>query len=323
MGSNGMLHAFILDGSGNAELLDITKIKQWTPEDGILWLHLNYTDPLAVQFIMSDKYLDDLSKEFLLSEETRPRTTKINNSLMLAFRGVNFNPGADPEDMVSMRLWANENRIITTIRRNLMSVQDIVQSCTNGVGPSNSSEFVVDIARQLIRRMSDVFDTIEDRLAELEEKIIEDEGPELRKHLSNIRRESIAYRRYLSPQRESMIRLYGETIEWLQDIDRLRLREATDQLIRYIEDLDSIRDRATVLHEELVSHISEQTSNRMYVLSLVAAIFLPLSFLTGLFGINVGGIPGSNSKIAFLLFVLVLLGISIVLFWVFKKKKWI
>lgn len=323
MSGPGLIHAFLLDGAGGAKPLSREEAKHWLPEHGILWLHFNYADSQTVQWINDDAQLNDVSKESLLTEETRPRTTTIHDNLLLALRGVNLNPGSDPEDMISLRLWADQHRIITTIKRNLLSVRDIVESFENGEGPCNSSEFIVYLAERLINRMSGTIDDIEDRLADLEEEVLGVGNPKLRQQLSEIRRESIALRRYLAPQREAMIRLYGEKISWLSENDQFRLRATTDELIRYIEDLDSIKDRSMVIHEELVSNLSEQMNNRMYVLSLAAAIFLPLSFLTGLFGINVGGIPGSDSKTAFPLFVLTLGAIAITLLILFKKKKWL
>ena len=74
--------------------------------------------------------------------------------------------------------------------------------------------------------------------------------------------------------------------------------------------------------EELVNRLSEQMNARMYVLSIVAAVFLPLGFLTGLLGINVGGIPGTEYKWGFVL-VCVLIGVLAALqLWFFKRKKW-
>ena len=102
----------------------------------------------------------------------------------------------------------------------------------------------------------------------------------------------------------------------------MRLREVSDKLMRHIEDIDAVRDRAAVTQEELMNRMSDQQNKRMYVLSIVAAIFMPLGFLTGLLGINVGGIPGTNNPAAFLLFLLflcVVVGFQLVLF---KFKKW-
>ena len=89
-----------------------------------------------------------------------------------------------------------------------------------------------------------------------------------------------------------------------------------------MEELDSVRDRSVVLHEELASRLSDQINKRMYVLSLVATIFMPLSFLTGLLGVNLGGIPGADSRWGFLIFVGMILGVFAVQLLYLKKMKW-
>jgi zinc transporter len=129
-------------------------------------------------------------------------------------------------------------------------------------------------------------------------------------------------RRYLSPQRDALTRLTTEHVDWLTPDIRLAIRETTDRLSRYLEDLDSCRDRAAVVFEELTSRMSEEMNKRMYVLSVVAALFLPLGFLTGLFGINVGGIPLAENPSGFfeiILLLIIIVGLQVVLF---KWKRW-
>lgn len=322
MENSGLLHALLFDGVGGAKPLTAEEIDQWIPQNGILWLHFDYTSPQTKHWIRSEDALDSVSQEFLLMEDTRPRVTTIKDNLLLALRGVNLNPQSDPEDMIGIRVWASESKIITTIRRRLLSVADITDSLSNNTGPKNASAFIIDLAYRLISRMGPIVEGIEEMLADLEEQVIDTGDPKTRRQLSTIRRESIVLRRYLSPQREAMHRLYDEKISWLLQEDRMHSREVTDHLLRYIENLDSIRERATVIHEEMVSNLSEQLNNRMYVLSLVAAIFLPLGFLTGLFGINVGGIPGTESKFAFAIFVVMLVAIAIAILSFFKRKQW-
>ena len=145
---------------------------------------------------------------------------------------------------------------------------------------------------------------------------------ELRQKIAEIRRAVISMRRYLAPQRDVMARLYSEKVDWLNEMERMHIREISDRTTRYVEDLDAIRDRATVTQEELNSRLAEQMNKTMYILSIVAGIFLPLGLLTGLLGINVGGIPGTESKWAFTIFCILLLGIAGVQVWLFKRKKW-
>ena len=144
----------------------------------------------------------------------------------------------------------------------------------------------------------------------------------MRAELAELRRDAIKLRRYLAPQREALGRLQSENVSWLTDADRLRLREVSDRLIRHLEDLDAVRERAVVVQEELMSQLSDQLNKRMYVLSIVAAMFLPLGFLTGLLGINVGGIPGSESPYGFMIFSLILIVVIAFQLLYFIRQRW-
>ena len=320
--NDGLIAAYILDGKGGGKRVGWKEIQQWTPTSGLLWVHLKFEAPEAQRWIREESQLDDVVGDALLADESRPRITTFDDGVLVALRGVNLNPGADPEDMVSLRMWAEKNRIITTRRRKLMSVADLCSAVEKGKGPRTSGEFLEDVADRLMVRMGGVIDELEDKAAELEEAVLTEESHELRPKLASIRRDAINLRRYMAPQREAIARLQGEKISWLAEEDRVRLRETYDRLTRYIEDLDAARERAAVTQEELISRLSEQMDNRMYVLSIVAAIFLPLGFLTGLLGINVGGIPGSEYKAAFFVFCLLLVALVVIEVIIFKRKKW-
>ena len=112
-------------------------------------------------------------------------------------------------------------------------------------------------------------------------------------------------------------------MSWIDDYQKIELRETTDQLIRHIEELDTIRDKVILFQEELVNSLTEQMNKKMYILAILSAIFLPLTFLTGLLGIIVGGIPGANHENAFYIFIAILLCIVGFQFFIFKKNKWI
>jgi zinc transporter len=117
--------------------------------------------------------------------------------------------------------------------------------------------------------------------------------------------------------------LQNERISWLGDIDKVHIREIAERTARFIDDLDSARDRAAITQEELNNHLSEQMNKTMYILSIVAAIFLPLGLITGLLGINVGGIPGTENKFAFAYVTAFLVVFAFALVLVFKRKRWI
>ncbi len=320
--NDGLIAAYILDGKGGGRKVGWKEIQEWTVAAGVLWVHLDFTAPEAQRWIKEKSRLEDVIGDALLADESRPRITTFDDGVLVALRGVNLNPGADPEDMVSLRIWAEKDRVVTTRRRKLLSVADICSAIEKGKGPRTSGEFLEDVADRLMVRMGGVIGELEDKAAELEEAMLTAESHELRPMLASIRRDAINLRRYMAPQREAIARLQSEKVDWLGEEDRVRLRETYDRLTRYIEDLDAARERAAVTQEELLSRLSEQMDNRMYVLSIVAAIFLPLGFLTGLLGINVGGIPGSEYKAGFFVFCLLLVALVVIEVIIFKRKKW-
>lgn len=323
MENSGMSHALLLDRNGSAKSLNYEEIKNYDESLGFLWVHFDYSSKEACEWISEKNGLDPIVVEALLTEETRPRTTVLDDSILIALRGVNLNANSNPEDMISIRLFISENLIISTKKRNLLSVDDILYSFKKGKGPTNSSEFLISLTDTLTSRMEGTIGNLYENASEMEEIILDANTLQLRTEISKIRREAISLRRYLAPQKEAMYKLYHDKITWINEYDKIQLREITDQLIRYVEELDSINDKVTLIQEESLNKISEQMNQRMYVLSIISAIFLPLGFLTGLLGINVGGLPGVENKDAFAIFSGVLVVVGFLQYYLLKKFKWI
>jgi len=321
--NEGLVFAYVLDGNGGGQGIDWKKLRQWSPEQGTLWMHLNYASEKVQKWLMEESRLSPILCEALLAEETRPRIVSSSEGLLLILRGVNCNPGADPEDMVSIRMWLDKHRIITMRHRLVMAIEDIRNSIESGKGPGSSADFLAMVSESLTDRMGDVVADIDDSIDELEDMVLSAESYELRPKLANLRRQTISLRRYIAPQRDVLMRLQNERIPWLEDIDKVHIRETAERTARFVEDIDSARDRAAITQEELNNRLSEQMNKAVYVLSIVAAIFLPLGLLTGLLGINVGGIPGTESSFAFTIVSLFLVLVALLLIRYFKRIKWL
>ena len=157
----------------------------------------------------------------------------------------------------------------------------------------------------------------------LESELDKDSPARIREQLRELRKTAIVLKRYLAPQRDMLARLHLEQQSWLSDHSRQALREVADRIARYVEELEELRERAAVLQDELSTRLAESANRTIYILTVVAAIMLPLSFITGLLGINVGGMPGSDDKGAFWLVCLLLLGFGLGELWLFRRLKWI
>jgi len=318
----GLIHAFLLNGLGSASQIEVADIHNWTKEQGVLWLHFDYTHPEAEEWLMESSGLDKIIAQALLEDETRPRATMINDGMLIALRGINHNPGAEPDDMVALRMWVDPHRIVTSRRRKLGAASIIAADLLKGHGPKNSGDFLVSMINHIVHGMSDTINDFEERTADYEDAVLSGATGGLRYDLANLRRQTITIRRYLAPERDAFSRLLIEKVSWLDADHSIQIREINDALLRHIENLDAARDRAAVTQEELNSRLSEQLNARMYVLSVVTTVFLPLGFLTGLLGINIGGIPGADNTHAFWIFIVMLAVIVIGQIILFRWKKW-
>ncbi len=295
------------------------------PPDAIIWAHLQRDSAFAQRWLAREQGVPPLVRQALTAEETRPRCTPLEGGLLLILRGVNTNPNADPEDMVSIRIWTDGRRILTVWLRRLLAVQDIDEMLAEGRGPKSVGEFLAVLCDRLAVRMEPVIAEIDDQIDALEDEVLDQHEPEMRERLAAVRRQAIVLRRYFAPQREALLRLSTdmEATAWLETRERHLLREVADRITRYVEDLDAGRERASVVHDQLANIISDQLNRGMYTLSVIAAIFLPLGFITGLLGINVGGLPGVDTPWAFALVCAILAVIAGLEIWLLRRLKWI
>lgn len=317
------LFSVLLDAGGGGRDLAVDEVRAWTPGDGILWLHVDIGDPGSRAWLEEHSGLPDAVIETLLVAETRPRAQVIDDGVLLVLRGVNTNPGQDPEDMVSVRLWIDAHRIISSRRRRLLSVIDVHGKLLAGEGPTTPGEFLAALAERLAERIGNFVDTIEDRIDTAEDDIQTASTATTRPLLSALRRQIASVRRFLAPQRDALDRLNRQGAACLSPADMQELRDEADRITRYLEDLDLARERAVLLQEELLSKVAQEQNSRMYVLSVVAAIFLPLTFVTGLLGMNVGGLPGLESPNGFLASLLIMAVAAVGLFVFFRYKRWL
>lgn len=307
---DGLICACLLDGRGRARPADWAAVRAWRPEQGVLWVHLERNHPEAQRWVLEHSGVEPAVAESLLAEESRPRLAVVGEALTVNLRGVNLNPGADPEDMVSLRMWLEPRRIITLRQRHLMSIQDLREALAAGRGPRDAGDFLARTAEQLIERMTPVIDDLGEAVDDLENALVDEAGGNVRGPLAEQRRRAITLRRYLAPQREVLARLQTEAVPWLAARQRAELRETAEHVTRMVEDLNAVRDRAAVIQDEHAGQVAAQMNRSIYLLTVVAAIILPLSLVTGLLGINVGGIPGSDSPWGFAAVVAVLAALA-------------
>ena len=321
----GLIHAYLLNGKGGADELSYEEAMLWNKDRGILWLHFDLSEKQTLEWLLHDSKLDPLLVETILDEEEpRPRCTQIGDGLLIVLRAVNHNPGADPDDMLVMRIWAEAGRVITFSNAKLLAVRYIQRKIISGIGPVDTVTMIEEIGECILDRVSETVADIEDFLDEVEDKLIaEQEDEDMMGEISEIRRQLSTIKRYLSPQRDAMESIPRQLVTWMNKNSRYQLKETAHRLTRILEDIENLRERALINIDELNSAMNQDAQRNMYMISVLAAFFLPLTFITGLLGINVGGIPFENHDHGFLIICIIVAVLSAILITLFKKIKWI
>lgn len=322
--TNHILLAYNFNGEGGGVPIKNQEVGVELENEGLAWVHLDANSPQTPIWLKKEvSYLDQIIIDALLADETRPRLAEFENGSLIILRGVNLDKNSKPEDMVSIRMWIDDQRIITMQKRDIKGVKDIEEQIKNNKGPKTSGEFLAALCYELSDHLQLVIDDLSEIAGDIEEKILEKVFDEaLREDVITIKKQAIMLRRHIAPQKEVVNRLKNCQQGWLTELDRRNLQENYEHIARYLEDLDEIKERSQVVHEELANSISRKLNKNMYVLSVITAVFMPLTFITGLFGMNVGGIPLAADQFGFwlvssVLFILV----AVQIIWS-KIHKW-
>lgn len=316
----GLLHAVQIkaDGTSTKIALDEMPVKKAGYE--YHWLHMCASHPDTRQYLEEHVKLDDLVIDALLAIDTRPRVLNRDEGTMIILRAMNFMPKGKAEDMISMRIWISDGCIITTRLRDILAIEDIKAMAVANNAPNRIGAFVTAITDRVYSRMEPVIDQLEDNVAQLEEMI--DGNGNRSDKTAPLRIKTAILRRHILPQHASLTKLIKTKPNWLLADDIEQLAESDDQITRYVESLNDIRDRLVIINDENARQNDQRMASTNYLFALAATIFLPLTFITGLLGVNIGGIPGVNKPEAFAMLIGFCVIVASAQIWIFKRRGW-
>ncbi len=286
------------------------------------WLHLNYTHRESADWLSSTPLIPDSVRAALSGDSMRPRVNRLGDGFMITLRSVNLNSESRPDQLVAIRVFINDKLIVSTRRRKVYAIDEVLTDLQNGNGPQDGGSWLVDVCDALTDHASEFIEELHDKIIDLEDALLDQQVP-ARGQLALLRKQIIVMRRYMAPQRDVYAKLASERLGWMDDDDRRRMQEISDRLGRGLDDLDACVARTAVLADEIASVLADAMNRRTYTMSLLAMVFLPTTFLTGLFGVNLGGIPGGEYHYGFSIFCLMLVVLVVAVAWWLKRRKWL
>jgi zinc transporter len=288
---------------------------------GFDWIHLDGRNSEQMSWLREHGSVPHHAYVALVAAETRPRSEQYAEGALVNFRGLGATPEDDPDPLVSIRMWATKGRVISVSYRTLLEIDTLKAKMQAGElhDPGDLiSATAIHITHLLDPKVTDMGDTVDDCEASIDPK----KAFPMRRVIGKVRSDAIAYRRFVVPERQALERLAGIDCGWLNEDDRLHLREAADRFARMGEELEAIRERSALMHEQLTDLRAELVETRTLVLAIVALVFLPLTFITGLLGMNVEGIPFAKEPWAFWGVVGVCAALAVAITGYFAKAKW-
>ena len=319
---NGLIFAWEILGDGKGHKLDWKGVKDGWNQPGLFWIHLNFEDSIALDWLRNHSGVDSSLLPYLLSDDSRPGAFVHDNKLLMIIRGINSNEDSNPEDLVSLRLYLAPNQLISLRRRRVQTIEEMDRNIVEGKGVKNSGQFLIDVISKEVDHIGNHVEKLEEEVTQIERLLIESEHVNVNVALQVLQSDLIDLRRYLHPQRIMFGSLLDEELDWLDIGTYNRIRTQVEFHTRHVEDIDYCWQRTQVIKEELSTRQTEQLNKKLYLLAIVSCIFLPLSLITGLLGVNVAGIPFANHPAAFTVLVSGMVTLAGLILLYFKRLKW-
>ncbi|GIW73873.1 MAG: zinc transporter ZntB [Phycisphaerales bacterium] len=294
------------------------------------WLHLDHNRPATHRWLREGAGLPEASAdelaEAMLALQTRPRCLRLDDGVLFIGRGVNLNDQALPEDMVSVRAWLTPGRLVTVVRRRLRAAEDLAEwldDPARRAAIDHAGALLVRLLEGLLGRMAPIVAEAGEQMDDLLEALLDEQRQIDGAQLARLRLRALTLRRYVLPLREAIEQLRLAPPTLIDPDQHLPLGELADDAGRMGDDLHAVATRGELARGELDSQQARVHNGRLYALAIVTAIFLPLSFLTGLLGMNVAGVPFTTQPWAFAfwaaVFAVVLLGQLVLL----RRVRWL
>jgi len=314
------------DSVDRREITDLADLKSLHTTDGVTWVDVQgLGDEATLRTIGEIFDLHPVALENAVNVPQRAKTEVYEKHQLVIAR----TPRIDDEGLVrtpQVCFIIGEHYLLTFQERYFAFFDPVRERIAAGIGairregPDYLAYALIDA---MIDRYYPVAQYLSDRLEELEDVVAESTHPEVLARTHALRRQLVVLRRIGWPQREAISAMLREQTDFFSDQQKVYLRDTHDHIAQIVELIDSARDMASDLADTYLSNVSHRTNEIMKVLTLMASIFIPLTFVAGIYGMNFEYMPELHSRNGYFvaLAVMVMLGVGMTLF--FKKRGWI
>ena len=319
-----MFHVIHLRQDGGAEIGGRELLEAPRGEGDLLWVDIEGREKDAEGFL-KEQGVHSLAIEDTFTLDHQPKIESYEKFLFVILRATHLKAGEARIQTVKLAVFLGHGLLITYHRVSLPGVTALRQRLEEEWLPPrlNSTRLFYYLADDLIDRYFPVIDGMADQIEILEEQIFAHPTPQQLEQILEMRRRLSTMRRVMLPHRTVFGHLAAAEIDpRIEAQDALYFRDIHDNVFRLVDALDQQRDLLASTKDTYLSAVGQRTNDVMKVLTLFSALLLPLSVITGLYGMNFPWMPGTDSPYGFWAVLAVMVGLGTGLILWFRHKGW-
>lgn len=306
-----------------------TREKIPTPEEGlpVSWYDIRGLHNVDLIQAVGDQFnIHPLVLEDVLNTQQRPKFEEHEGGIFLTVQSLSFDRKNLEVKTEQVAIFAGANFVISfqededdlfpAIRERIHSGRGKIKKR----GPDYLAYALID---NIVDHYYLLLDQLEEVLAELEEEIISMPGKESKQKIHGLKLQSIQLRKMASPLREAIGRFSRSDSPLIAETTGIFLRDLYDHTVQVIDTIDTYRDVISGLYDLYLSEISFKMNNVIQLLTIISTIFIPLTFLAGIYGMNFDHMPELHWKYGYLALWGIMLLITAGLVYVFRRKNWL
>ncbi len=296
----GLAWGYRFSDAGSAELLRGEELRAALEEqESWLWLNFDLADERAAAAITALPHLPSAAVAMLLSKDDRQHIDCFGPVICGVVADYERGERPDVRRVVRWQFAMAPHLFISARRRPGHTLHQLHLDVKSGRNLPDVLRLFDALIHEFTSATSLLLHDIAGKLDEMEEGLL-DQKDVAYEPLGLVRRQLVRLNRQALPLRAVLIHMLTDRPDWFTDqavVDSQRVASRLDGLA---EDLESLQERAHALQDELKAREDQKTNQRLTVLSIVSALMLPPTFITGLFGMNVEGLPFHDTELGFI-----------------------
>lgn len=280
-----------------------------------VWLHFNLAHAQALRWIQRHAQLPDAFFESLKDGSHSTRIERDDDALMGVLNDAHFDFAFEPFDIATLWICVLPHVVVTARAHPLRSVDALRTAVRQGYTPRSSVALLEQLMRTQAAGLVDIVRGVTQRIDGIEDELLGGRLNHKRARLGVLRRLLVRLQRLLAPEPAALFRLLQHPPSWMGAEDVQELRDSTEEFSVVLRDMQGLQERIKLLQEELAASVQEANSRSLFVLTVVTVLALPINILTGLLGMNVGGVPLAGSEHGFWVIVCILVVFTAVAGW--------